>query len=150
MTDRFKLIPAVYVILRKDDLILLHQRANSGYHDGMYGLVSGHLEGDERATEALVREAKEEAGITIDPADLKFVHLMHRLGRGQTGQERADIFFECTRWSGEITNVEPHKCAGLNWFVENDLPDNIIPVIKNVLTDVAAGRSFSEYDKEPV
>ena len=149
MADRFKLIPAVYVILRQDNRILLHQRANSGYHDGMYGLVSGHLEGDELATDALVREAKEEAGINIDPADLKFVHLMHRLGRGQIGQERVDIFFECSNWTGEITNVEPEKCTDLTWFKADKLPKNTIPVIRRVLGDVGSGISFSEYLMEP-
>ena len=75
MEERFKLIPAVYLLLRQDDKILLLRRANTGYQDGNYSLIAGHLDGDELATEGIIREAKEEAGITISKADLNFVHV---------------------------------------------------------------------------
>jgi 8-oxo-dGTP diphosphatase len=81
MKERFKLIPAVYLLLRQDDEVLLLRRANTGYQDGKYSLIAGHLDGDELATEGMIREAKEEAGITIVKEDLKFVHLAHRLTR---------------------------------------------------------------------
>lgn len=90
---RFKLITAVYLVLRKGDRVLLSQRANTGYQDGMYGLVSGHLDGDELSTEAMVREAKEEIEIEINSSDLKFVHIAHRLNRNQPGYEMFDLFF---------------------------------------------------------
>jgi 8-oxo-dGTP diphosphatase len=65
MQHRFKRIPAVYLILRRDSQVLLLKRANTGYQDGKYSLIAGHLEGDELATEATAREAKEEAGISV-------------------------------------------------------------------------------------
>lgn len=34
--DRFKLIPAVYLLLRQDNEVLLLRRANTGYQDGKY------------------------------------------------------------------------------------------------------------------
>lgn len=148
--ERFKLIPAVYLILRKGDEVLLLQRANTGYQDGKYSLVSGHLDGDELATHGLVREAKEEAGVTIQPEDLVLVHTVHRLSRDERNQERMDLFFETTTWEGDITNVESHKCSDLRWFNINDLPDQMIPMVRQVLESVARGGHYSEYIKEPV
>lgn len=147
--ERFKLIPAVYLVLRKDNQVLLLRRANTGYQDGKYGLVAGHLDGDELATAAMVREAKEEAGVTVRPEDLRFAHVAHRLSRNQPGQERVDIFFEATEWQGEVVNVEPEKCDDLSWFDIDDLPENMLPFVKLVLTDIAQGKQYSEYVTEP-
>ncbi|MFI9531608.1 NUDIX domain-containing protein [Nocardia fusca] len=47
------------------------------YEDGAYHLPSGHLEAGESVVAALVREAKEEIGVTIDPAGVGFAHVMH-------------------------------------------------------------------------
>ncbi len=149
MTDRFKLIPAVYLILRRNDDVLLLRRAHTGYQDGKYSLIAGHLEGDELATSAIVREAKEEAGITIDPTDLTFVHLGHRLTRNQPGQERVDIFFEASNWRGDIQNQEPNKCDDLSWYPRGKLPTNMVPFVRRVFEDIARNISYSEYLEEP-
>jgi 8-oxo-dGTP pyrophosphatase MutT (NUDIX family) len=146
---RFKLITAVYLVLRKDDKILLLKRANTGYQDGKYSIIAGHLDGDELAADAMAREAKEEAGIDIDPGKLKFVHVAHRLCRGQFGQERIDLFYELREWKGSIINAEPKKCDDLSWFDINNLPNNMIPFVKRVINDIANGISYSEYITEP-
>lgn len=54
--ERFRLIVAVYLILRQNGKILLARRANTGYADGFYSLPAGHLDGDELATEGMARE----------------------------------------------------------------------------------------------
>ena len=148
--ERFKLIPAVYVILRRGNDVLLLRRANTGYQDGRYSLPAGHLEGDELGTSGIVREAKEEAGVTLDPKDLRLVHVAHRLSRGQAGQERLDLFYEATKWQGEPTNMEPHKCDDLSWFPISKLPPEVIPFIGMVLEDIAKGVVYSEYETEPL
>lgn len=148
--ERFKLIPAVYVVLRRGNEVLLLRRANTGYQDGKYSLPAGHLDGDELGTNGIIREAKEEAGIILDPKDLELVHVAHRLSREQVGQERLDLFFEATKWQGEPTNMEPHKCDDLSWFPLNNLPPEVMPFIGMVLRDVANGVVYSEYETEPV
>ena len=148
MTNRFKLIPAVYLILRRNNEVLLLQRANTGYQDGKYSVIAGHMDGNELGTAAIIREAKEEAGIDLAPEALKFVHLVHRLNKG-SGDERIDIFYEAYGWSGEVLNAEPHKCSDLSWFSLDQLPDDTIPLIRNVLNSVNANRHYSEYELEP-
>lgn len=150
MTERFKLIPAVYLLLRQNDEVLLLRRANTGYQDGKYSLIAGHLDGDELATTGIIREAKEEAGISIAESDLHFVHVAHRLTRGKIGQERIDLFFECSKWEGNVKNNEPNKCDDLSWFTLSNLPSETLPLIRIVLRSVTAGVSFSEHTVEPI
>lgn len=76
---RFTLRSAVYLFLINDDKILLSKRKNTGWEDGNYTLVSGHLEGNESVFDAMTREAKEEAGISVLKKDLEVVGVMHRL-----------------------------------------------------------------------
>ena len=147
--DRFKLIPAVYLLLRDKDKVLLLRRANTGYQDGTYSLIAGHLDGDETGTSGMIREAKEEAGITILAGDLKLIHTAHRLSRGEVGQERIDLFFEATKWKGEIVNNEPEKCDDLSWFDVGNLPHQMLPFIRLVIKDIENGISYSEYTEEP-
>lgn len=148
MEERFKVTSAVYLILRKDDQVLLLQRKNSLYHNNMYSLVAGHIDGSELGTSAIVREAKEEAGIDLRHEDLRFVHLVHTLKRGN-GEEYLDIFYEATQWDGVVANIEPHKCSDLSWFPIDSLPDNTIPVIRMVLNKVKNNEYYSEYEEEP-
>ncbi|MBI2098069.1 MAG: NUDIX domain-containing protein [Candidatus Wildermuthbacteria bacterium] len=142
--DRHRIIPAAYVILQDGNKILLQRRYNTGYEDGNYSFVSGHVEQGESYINAIIREAKEEAGVELRGQDLRFVHLMHRKGE-DSYNERADVFFVAARWSGEIANVEPHKCDDLSWFDKSDLPENLIPYIREVLGYIDKDVMYSEY-----
>lgn len=129
LIQRSKAVLNVYLILKKKDQILLTQRKNTGYFDGYYSLVSGHVEENESATLALKREAKEEIGITISPEHLIFHSLMHR----KTDRNNIDLFFECSIYDHEIVNLEPHKCADVCFFPLNQLPEKTIPYIQQAL-----------------
>jgi 8-oxo-dGTP pyrophosphatase MutT (NUDIX family) len=124
--ERYKLLGAVYLVLRRGDEVLLLKRANTGYQDGNYSLIAGHMDGGELATQAIVREAQEEAGIVIHPEDLRLVHTDHRLDTGVSG-ERIELYFQASAWEGTITNAEPEKCDDLSWHKLNALPTNMVP-----------------------
>ncbi len=148
MKERFTVIPAIYIIFKRDDKVLLLRRFNTGYLDGKYSLPAGHVDGGEPAEMAAVREAYEEVGARIDPENLNFVHLMHRnVDDGDRyGVERVDIFFEALKWDGELTNCEPNKCDELCWASLDELPDTMVPEVKHVLEQVAAGSYYSSYN----
>jgi 8-oxo-dGTP pyrophosphatase MutT (NUDIX family) len=129
-----------YLILRQKNNVLLHLRKNTGYCDGQYGLVSGHVEDGESATAGMIREAKEEAGIELLPSQIKVVHVSHRY----SNRQNVDIFFECTSWKGEIVNQEPEKCSALEFFPIANLPDSTIPYVARTLQAVANGICYSE------
>lgn len=120
--------------------ILLGLRQNTGYCDGMWSVPAGHVEEGEPASAALVREAEEELGIQLDPADLKAVHIMHR----QSNRLCIDIFFTASKWKGKIENKEPEKCAKLAFFPIDALPENFVNYNRQVLNNLSTGVFFSE------
>jgi len=140
---RHAAVPAVYVVLKKGDELLLMRRFNTGYQDGLYSLCSGHVEAGEFPVAGLVREIKEEIGVEVKLEDLQLVHTMYRAKRDETG-ERVDLFFTCSKWSGEITNVEPQKCDDIQWFPMKKLPSNIIPFVKSALESIEQNTLYSE------
>lgn len=142
--ERFKLTTAVHLFLLDGNKILLSRRYNTGYRDGFYSVVAGHLDGNEKAKSAMVREAKEEAGIDIDENDINFVHVMHR----KSEDERLDFFFVAEKWKNEIANMEPHKCDDLRWFEVDNLPENMVPYVKKALSNYKANIEFDQFGWE--
>lgn len=145
MKERNKAVPAVYLILEKNEKILIALRDHTGYQDGNWNLPSGHVEAGELPKEAMIREANEELGIVLRRNDLKFVHASYRPKHDETG-DRVDFFFKAIRWGKEIFNAEPHKCAELLWVSPEDLPDNMTPHVRHIIYAVQEGVAFSELD----
>ncbi|PIR98401.1 MAG: NUDIX hydrolase [Candidatus Colwellbacteria bacterium CG10_big_fil_rev_8_21_14_0_10_41_28] len=144
MKTYHKITCAAYLLPEKEGKILLLRRYNTGYEDGNYSVVAGHVDEGESILQTMIREAKEEAGIDIDEKDLELVHVMHRM-KASEKDERVDFFFRCKNWLGEIKNMEPHKCDDLSWFELSNLPDNVIPYIKEALNLIDRGQLYSEF-----
>jgi len=137
---RFKLIPEAHLLLYKDGQILLLKRHNTGYEDGKYSVVAGHVDGGETARQAMAREAAEEAGLLLQPTDLRLCHVIHRM----SDAERVSFFFTTDRWQGEPENREPHKCSELAWYPLAQLPPLMVPYVRHALAQVQAGHLYSE------
>ncbi|MES2273098.1 MAG: NUDIX hydrolase [Chlamydiota bacterium] len=129
-----------YLILKQQGNVLLHLRKNTGYCDGMWSLVAGHVENSESATEGMIREAYEEIGIQIRLSQLKVVHIMHR----KTNRLNVDVFFECTAWEGTISNREPDKCERIEFFPMNALPLNTVDYNIFAVKAALRGEFYSE------
>jgi ADP-ribose pyrophosphatase YjhB (NUDIX family) len=143
MTDRFKPYAAVLLFLVKDDSILLMRRFNTGWADGSYTVPSGHIDGNESVTVAMAREAKEEVNITVQPNDLEFTHVLHRINH-EAGREYIDFFFVAHKWEGAPKINEPNKCDEVKWFSIDNLPENTVPFVRDVITFYKSGCRFSE------
>jgi 8-oxo-dGTP diphosphatase len=139
--ERFKLLSAVHLFLIRDGQVLLSRRFNTGYEDGKYSVVAGHLNGDEEIKAAMIREAREEVGIEVSPLDLQVVGVMHR----KSNDERIDFFLATASWSGEITNREPDKCDQLAWFDMDELPENVILYVRRALDNYRQGIWFDSF-----
>jgi 8-oxo-dGTP pyrophosphatase MutT (NUDIX family) len=142
---RFQVVPAAYVLLRRavdgEEQLLLQLRRGTGYMDGHWAAAAaGHVEAGESVLAAAAREAAEELGIGIDPADLVPLCAMHRTGAPHDPvDERVDFFFECSRWTGEPTTREPEKSADLRWFPLDALPEPVVPHELQVMTRLRGG-----------
>jgi 8-oxo-dGTP diphosphatase len=141
MSPRFRLVSAVHLFLLRDGKILLLRRYQTGYEDGNFSVVAGHLDGNETVMAAAVREAREEVGVALAAHDVRVVGVMHR----RSNDERIDWFVACERWVGEITNAEPQKCDELRWADLEDLPPNVIPYVRRAIVNCRAGRWFESY-----
>jgi 8-oxo-dGTP diphosphatase len=140
MQERSKTMSSVYCILRKGDEIVMLQRANTGFEDGNYGLVAGHVDEGESLSQALVREVKEESGVDIRVEDAHLVTVMHR-----ARVNRVDFYFEVTKWVGEPYNSEPEKCSEVGWYSIKKLPENTIVYIQQALDCYQKGITYSEF-----
>lgn len=147
MTGRFVVVPAAYVLLlrptsrpgdRGDREVLLLLRRGTGFMDGHWASVAGHVERGESVVDAALREAAEEVGVrdvTLTP-----LCSVHRTGgTGEPVDERVDWFFTATSWSGDPRIVEPAKCADLGWFPLTRLPTPVVPHELRVLEHLRAG-----------
>jgi len=143
--ERHKIVPASYLVLMKDDKILLLRRFNTGYQDGKYSMVAGHVDKGETFTQCLVRETQEEAGIVIKPEDLRVVHVMQRDSGTEENNDRIDIFFTAEKWDGVPENKEPHKCDDLSWFDSDNIPENTIPYIRQAIDCIKNKVFYSEH-----
>jgi ADP-ribose pyrophosphatase YjhB (NUDIX family) len=126
-----------HVILRSGDKILMSQRGGD-YENGRWHLPSGKLDSNEPLPKGAARELLEETGVTVDPAHLRMVHVVHH--RQKEG-DRVGFFFLATKWIGEPVNREPNKCLDLQWFDVADLPDDIIEYPAAGLHGCLAGAS---------
>jgi 8-oxo-dGTP diphosphatase len=145
MSLRVRLVPAAYVIpCRTGDRgqeVLLQLRRGTGYMDGYWAAAAaGHVEAAESVLQAACREAHEELGISIEPADLTPLCGMHRTQANHDPvDERVDFFFECRQWGGEPRLLETTKAADLRWFALDELPEPVVPHELFVLQQLGTG-----------
>ena len=140
MPDRFGVIPEVHLFLRNDDRLLLLRRCNTDYENGNYSVIAGGVEAGEEVTAAAIREATEEAGIDIRPADIDVVGVMHR--KGADGVVSVVFFLTARAWGGEIVNAEPWNHDEVSWHSVDNLPENMIAYVRAAFTNYRQGRFY--------
>lgn len=148
MGEHYKSLSAIFpMIFRIQDgkqQVLLLQRLNTGYMDGKWDFAaSGHVDENESASQAVVRECQEEIGILVKQSDLRFAHLCHRVGLNGN-RTYYDIYFVVEHFANEPHIAEPEKCSDLRWFSIDELPDDMIEIRRQVLIAYLNGVPYSE------
>jgi len=133
---------AVYIIFRKAGKIAFVLRSNTDWMNGYYGLPAGKVEKNESFLAAAVREAKEEVGVKIVPANLKHLMTAHRI---EPDSIWVDIFFTPLTYGGELYNAEPHVHSELAWLDPKKLPGNIVPAVRFYIDHIEAGDTYCQY-----
>jgi 8-oxo-dGTP diphosphatase len=134
-------ISDVYVIVRRDERVLLLHREHTGYKDSEWGPPSGKVERGETYAEAAARELAEETGVVAEPGDMRFLHAIERHSQGEDATW-VGVFFELT-CPEEPVNREPHKHSAIGWFPTNALPDPTVGYVDHVLDVSSRGEQFS-------
>ncbi|MEU1776682.1 phosphotransferase [Streptomyces sp. NPDC019922] len=142
----------VHLILRRDTAqgpeVLLSRRAGQVYAAGLWHLPSGRLNGPhEDVVTALVREAREETGVVIEPADVRAAVFVHHRSPG--GSSRTGLFFEVRRWQGDARIAEPHLCDAMEWTRLNDLPTPMVAYCRAGLDAYQAGGRLAIHFQMP-
>ncbi|MFD3996106.1 NUDIX domain-containing protein [Streptomyces sp. NPDC058583] len=135
-------VVGVHLYLELDGRVLLGLRhPDSAYAGDFWHVLAGHCEA-EAATACLVREAYEEAGLVIDPADVELVHTVHMVD--QPGEPRIQLFFRARRWEGTPELREPDKCVAWQWWNAKDLPEPTVSYTRAAIEGIQAGRTYTE------
>ena len=121
---------SVNLILKKDNGILLMRRFNTGWNDGKYALMGGHVEDMENPVDAVIREAREELGLNLKEENLKFKMIM------PVYPDHIYIYFECESFEGEPINNEPSECDDVRFFDIEKLPKNLIDADRQALHSI--------------
>lgn len=147
---RFKLKVGVFLFLIQNEHLLMLRRHQTGIDDNLYLVPMGAHDGKESLSEAMKREAYEEAGIILHPKELVVCHVMHRYHPMPQGLsfEQIDVFFKANRYDGRIENKEPDKCNELAFYPLNDLPVNTASFIQQAIVCMERGDFFSEFGWE--
>ncbi len=143
--SRFRQIAEAHVLFMREGQTLLLRRFQTGWRDGYFSVVAGHVEADETIAQAAIREAREEAGVVIEPDELELVHVVHR----KSDSERLSFFFLARTWDPEPFNAEPHKCDLMDWFDLDCLPPNMVDYVAQALARVNEAQPYSEFGWNP-
>lgn len=144
MKEMFK--SAVHMIIMNNDKLLIQKRKGTKLWPGYYALPAGHIDVGENQYEALVREAKEELNIEINPKDITNSYVVLRRNYfeidGKKLEPYIDYYFEISKYQGVPSIVEQDKCDELIWADINDLPNPFI----NYEGDFLSDKSITTYD----
>lgn len=133
----------VHLYLEQDGKILLGLRhPDSAYAGATWHFLAGHCE-QESAVQCLVREAHEEAGLTIDPDDVELIHTVHLVDT-PGGQPRLGLVFRTRRWQGTPEVLEPDRCVSWGWWRPDGLPDPTVPYARAAIDGIRTGRLYTE------
>ncbi|WP_377273203.1 NUDIX domain-containing protein [Peterkaempfera sp. SMS 1(5)a] len=115
---------------------------DSAYAGNTWHFLAGHCE-QESAVSCLVREAFEEAGLVIHPADVEFAHAVHLVDRAGD-RPRMQMVFRAHRWTGMPEVREPDKCLAWQWWDPDGLPAPVVPYARAAIDGIRAGRTYTE------
>lgn len=140
--EREKFLSAVYLILKNEQgEILLQRRTNTNLWENYLGLPAGHVDKGENVCQAIIREAKEELDIEISMEDLIDVFMVNR--KNKSLDPYFDVYFEVSKYKGQIKINEPDKCSELIWCNPKKLPDDMIDFEKEAIENNKEGIKFS-------
>jgi mutator protein MutT len=122
------------LVIRDGRVLLCHRSAERRWYPDVWDFAGGHVEAGETPARALVRELREELGVTIkEPSGPE-------LARVVTAAFDMRIWL-VGAWAGDLTNAAPAEHDRIGWFGAPELTrlrlahDSYVPLITRTLTD---------------
>lgn len=142
MREEKVLIDAVLGYLIKDDRVLMARKAKK-IGKGCWSGYGGGIDSEETEIQALIRELKEESGLTTTKEFLEKVAIIDFHNIKSDGQKficKVHIFL-ISNWSGEVRETE--EMLTPTWFNINNLPfDEMMPSDKDWLPQLLNGKKM--------
>src|SRR6185436_50351 len=107
-------VPVFLFLVDDTDRVYLQRRFQTGFFDGYYEPPAGGLHDKEFPQAAACREALEEAGVVVDPADTELFHAY--LNLNDTTNSYLGLFFRTLKWQGTPTITEPNLCDDAGFY----------------------------------
>ncbi|MBE5929885.1 MAG: 8-oxo-dGTP diphosphatase [Lachnospiraceae bacterium] len=130
----------VLCLIRRGDEYLLQDRVKKDWKG--FTLPGGHVEPGESIVDAVVREMKEETGLTVKNPKLCGVKQFPISGESGENGRYLVFLFVADKFSGEIVSSEE---GTMHWVKKEDLPKvNLVNDFKELL-DVMLDENLSEF-----
>ena len=122
--------------------VALVTKTHPAWQKGKVNGVGGLIDADESSVAGMVREAKEEAGITTTTKDWEFIIKM----------KRPDLFvdFYTCRWAQNQLDVDTQTDEAVMWYPVSKLPVNVIPNLRWMIPFALDTYPDSALDSETV
>ena len=127
------LLVAACALIDTDGRVLLAQRPPGRTMAGLWEFPGGKIEAGERPEQTLIRELREELGITVEEpclAPLTFA------SHGYPGFHLLMPLYVCRRWEGIVTPQEGQQLAWVkpNRLRDYEMPAADVPLIAHLTT----------------
>lgn len=144
MKQHFQLSTSIFVIVRRENRVLLLGRSHAGWKGGFLNLPAGLHRGGEPLVVAAARELQKETGLMAAPDGLRLAHLMHRRS-SDSEAEWLSAFFLAERWAGEPRLIENGEHNYLGWHDPSRLPPGVIPYTAQAIKRALDGVRYSDF-----
>jgi 8-oxo-dGTP diphosphatase len=97
------------LLIRDGEVLLAHRSPTKKWYPNVWDLPGGHIESNETTADALVREIREELGVSIGaPAGQPLLRL-------DTPEMEMSVW-RFDAWDGDIRNAAPEEHDEVGWF----------------------------------
>lgn len=124
-------VTVVAALVREGDKFLIGQRPEGKTRAGMWEFIGGKTEPNETNEEALIRECREEIGVTVEVGTL-FMDVLH---------DYPDLFVHLFVYNAKIIEGEPQRLEhqDFRWITPGEIDDVVFcPADVDVLAKIKA------------
>ena len=116
-------ICACAVLYRDGEVLIAKRAAKNALYPGQWDFVGGHCQGEETPGEALVREVREETGVT--PTQYRWIDVLPEPNPGRFGKRLYHIFL-VTAWSGGEPAIADDEHDAMEWVSLRDTASRML------------------------